>query len=75
MNDKVEPNLSVGGSGEPWCMRLLAGELRWINHKDIAMERRILLEAKTMEDQYYAGRGLLEERKRSQEMEAVLESK
>ena len=34
-------------------MKELAGELRWIESKDKALERRILVEARRMEDAYY----------------------
>ena len=34
-------------------MKELAGELRWIMHKDKALEIRLLVEARRMEDLYY----------------------
>ena len=71
----VEPNLNVGGAIEPFCLKMLAGELRWIAHRDAAMERRILVKAKILEDKYYAGRDLLEERRKTKAEAAELESK
>ena len=36
-----------------FTMKELAGELRWIMHKDKALELRMLVEARKMEDLYY----------------------
>ena len=32
----------------------LAGELRWISSKDVALQRKILREARELEDRYFA---------------------
>ena len=69
MEDQVELELehvaaaNVGGRDDPFCLKLLAGELRWIAHRDAAMERQLLVEAKRLEDRYYTERRMLEERK------------
>ena len=45
--DPVEPVIT-----EAFSMKELAGELRWIANKDQALEKRILVEARRIEDKY-----------------------
>ena len=41
---------------EMFCLRMMAGELRWIQQKDRAIELLMLAEARRMEDLYFQTR-------------------
>ena len=41
---------------EMFCMRLLAGELRWMEQEDIVAQTEMLVVAKKLEDAYFKTR-------------------
>ena len=38
---------------DTFCLKSMAGELRWLESRDVALDRRILAEARKMEDRHF----------------------
>ena len=58
-----------------FCLRDLAGELRWIASKDEALDRRMLREARSLEDLYFAKVKKDQDKRNKVARDAMMEAK
>ena len=70
LNHERSPEMVEPVSPGAFILKELAGELRWIENKDQALEKRILVEARRIEDRYFSQRRTSEQRREAHKTRA-----